>query len=42
MCQYHHLVPITVSEKGILRLAMAEPFDMLVQEIVRSKTPKEL
>ncbi|MCH7732042.1 MAG: type II/IV secretion system protein [Candidatus Marinimicrobia bacterium] len=42
MCQYHHLVPITVSEKGILRLAMAEPFDMLAQEIVRSKTGLEV
>ena len=42
MCQYHHLVPITVTEKGNLRLAMADPFDMLAQEIIRCKTPREL
>lgn len=42
MCQYHHLIPITVSEKGILRLAMADPFDMLAQEIIRSKTGLEV
>ncbi|MFQ6675704.1 MAG: GspE/PulE family protein [Fidelibacterota bacterium] len=38
MCQYHRMVPVGVGDDGHLRLVMADPFDMVAQEIVRSKT----
>ena len=42
MCQYHHIVPLEVTEEGVLRLVMADPFDMVAQQIVKSKTGLEV
>lgn len=42
MCQYHHIVPVDITEEGVLRLVMADPFDMVAQQIVRSKTGLEV
>jgi type IV pilus assembly protein PilB len=42
VCQYHHVVPLEVSEQGVIRLAMADPFDMVAQQIIMSKTGLEV
>lgn len=38
VCQYHRMVPVGVGEDGKVKLVMMDPFDMVAQEIVRSKT----
>ena len=42
LCQYHSVVPIEVNDDGILRLVMADPFDMVAQQIIRSKIGVEI
>ncbi len=42
LCQYHRIVPVDSDSSQKVALAMAEPFDMIAQQIVRSKTKSEL
>lgn len=38
ICRRHQVVPIELSDKGVLRLAMADPFDMVAYQVVASRT----
>ena len=42
VCRHHNIVPMEVKENRILRLAMADPFDIVAQQIVMSKTGFEI
>ncbi|NQT97416.1 MAG: hypothetical protein HQ562_06710, partial [Candidatus Marinimicrobia bacterium] len=38
LCEYHRVVPLETTADGQLKLAMADPFDMVAQQIVSAKT----
>ena len=38
LCEYHRVVPLETTADGQIKLAMADPFDMVAQQIVRVKT----
>ncbi|NQU27827.1 MAG: type II/IV secretion system protein [Candidatus Marinimicrobia bacterium] len=38
LCEYHRVVPLETTADGQLMLAMADPFDMVAQQIVSVKT----
>ncbi len=38
LCEYHRIVPLEISSDGCIKLAMADPFDMVAQQIVSVKT----
>ncbi len=38
LCEYHRVVPLETTADGQIKLAMADPFDMVAQQIVSVKT----
>lgn len=42
LCQHHSVIPISITDEGELHLAMANPFDILAQQIVQTKVNRPL
>jgi type IV pilus assembly protein PilB len=42
VCQYHRIVPLEENDEGMVKLAMADPLDLVAVQIIRSKLGKDI